>query len=136
MWLNDSEADYQPRARIDLTPMIGVLAALLAIFALAIPPATRDLPVGTPAEGIGDWFAPPPRDLDVRVTADGALTIEGQPMSADAFDSFVTLEQARARTPVFHLRLARRAHYQSMAMLLDTLQRHDVRYFDFKDDAR
>jgi len=132
MWLNDSEADQQPRARIDLTPMIGVLAALLALFALAIP-GTQRIPVAMPSES-GDWFAPLPRDFDVRVARDGALTVEALPMTASEFDWFVASAQIGNRPPIFHLRFASHTRYQAMASLLETLQRHDVRYFDFEDD--
>jgi len=130
MWLSDP--DWQPKAKIDLTPMIGVLAALLAIFALSIQ-QMRDIPVGVLwGDGPPRPYSAPPREIDVSVAPDGALTIEGQRMTTDDFDSFVVVEQARPRAPFFHLHFAQNARYQTMATLLDTLQRHDVHYFDFK----
>jgi len=131
-WHNDDEAS-RLLARIDLTPMIGLLAALLALFAL-LAPATQMLPLrpvgmcGPPV----DWFGRPPRDVRIDVDASGGVSMDGARIDPARLAQAVDAAQHDPSPPYFHLHVARQARYQAMVSLLDVLVRHNARYFMFE----
>jgi len=130
-WHNDDEAS-RLLARIDLTPMVGLLAALLALFAL-LAPATQQLPL-RPAGicGPADWFGPPPRDVRIDVDASGGVSMDGARIDPARLAQAVDAAQHDPSPPYFHLHVARQARYQAMVSLLDALTRSHARYFTFE----
>jgi biopolymer transport protein ExbD len=130
MWSNDSADDAQPLARIDMTPMIGVLAALLALFVLCTPILSEAPVRATP--NIGDWFAPMPHEYEVRLAAGGSLLVDGMRTSAGEFENLVSASEHASRKSYFHLHIAAQTRYEDLAALLETLSRHHVQGYDFE----
>jgi biopolymer transport protein ExbD len=131
MWLNDSENEAKPLARIDLTPMIGVLAALLVMFSLSVPTLSR-LPVQLPLIG-GDWFAPPPQYHHVVLSADGSILFDGLPTRVGDLDRFVAAFDHSSREHYFRVHVAAQTRYADVAALLETFSRNRVRYFGLEN---
>ena len=131
MWLGDSAGEAKPLlARIDLTPLIGVLASLLVLFALCVP-TLSETRLDTPGCG-GDWFKPLPRDYQVRLGADGSILVDDVKASREQFDLLVAASRHSSREPYFHVHISPQTHYQQFAALLETLSRNRVRYFGFE----
>jgi len=130
MWSGSSEVERQALARIDLTPMIGVLAALLVLFALSVPTLSKtgmDAPQCSCAPGSG----PLQRDVQVRLGADGAIFVDDVKASAEQFDLFVATSEHASSEPYFYVHVSPQTRYRHVAAMLETFSRNRVTHFGF-----
>ena len=126
MWLSDSADEAKPLGRIDLTPMIGVLAALLAIFVLQVP-ETHFLRM--PSASIGDGPPPPPGTLppppiDLIADAEGRITWNGIALLPDEFEDRLAALDRLNEHPEIYFRAPPHMHFQHLAEVAAAAQRH------------
>ena len=131
MWLGDSPDEAKPLlARIDLTPMVGVLAGLLALFALSVP-TLSETRTHAPECSCPPWFGPIPRDVQVRLSADGAISINEAKASAEQFDLFVATSGRASPETNFFVHVAPHTRYRHVAAMLETFSRNRITHFGF-----
>jgi biopolymer transport protein ExbD len=130
MWLAGSEHDTQPVARIDLTPMIGVFAALLAIALAFFPPQTRKVPVPiAPYDGppIRYRHEPPP-PVEIELALDGSMTWNGARVSPTELEQQLTLLDALEVKPEIDVHAPASLHFEYVAQVAAATSRHHLRF--------
>ena len=128
MFQRSADAE-RPSAAIDLTPMMGILAALLAIFATCVP-RTEALSLNSPGM-YGDRFGTHPRTIDVSINADGRTFFDGISIAPGELDAKLAAVRA-ANPPYFALHVQRSVRYQQFARTLAALQRSGAYGFSFE----
>jgi biopolymer transport protein ExbD len=127
MWLTDSEHDKQPLARIDLTPLVGVLAALLAILVLQMPPseAKAHQPLAGPLAACG-MRPPEPDPIELRLDMQGRVTWNGVSLQPDEFDRQLGLVEAQRDRPQLHLLAPQKMKFQYLAAVVAVVDTHNL----------
>ena len=110
---------------INTTPLIDVMLVLIIMLIITIPVSLHAVRLDTPRAAVVPT-APPPAEVTLAITADGAWTWNGEPVpDRAALDSRLT---GLARTPDTPLRLqpAADAPYEAVAAVLSSAQRLGV----------
>jgi biopolymer transport protein ExbD len=107
--LSDNDT-HRPMAQLDLTPLIGVLLALVAVFALSVP-RVNDLTLGIHGnDGPTDWFGAPRALIDIDIARDGAVSWDGRRMSRPEFEQHLAAIDPE-RPPYFSIHVQRQVRY-------------------------
>ena len=129
----DDNDTHRPMAQINLTPMLGVLVALVAIFALSVPRVDKLAVDLHGVDGPVDWFDLPPPPVDVSVDRDGALDWDGRGVSSAEFEQRLAAIDPQ-RPPYFVLHVQGQVKYATFAHVLEALQQRGVRGFSFEQE--
>ena len=107
--------------------MIGLFAALLALFLLALSPPAVNAGIAI-FDGcvLGPFDAPPPREMEVAVDARGFLSLQGQPIDAAVLEEQMRLAANDARRTVVTLRVAKTTKFRFFTDVLAAAQRHHL----------
>ena len=104
MQTTSDNASGEPMLDINVTPLIDVMLVLLIMLIITIPPQTHavklDLPVNQPNQ------PPPPIEPvknTVGVTAQGAITWNGSPISKQQLRQYLEVTQQMNPIPELHL---------------------------------
>ena len=107
-------------SRMDITPLVSVLLAILVIFMLAMPLSSRPIPLDI-SYGCG-WDTEAPEPLRVRIDASNGVFVDDQstPMSTlrTAFEAAQT--DARQRSVSLQMDVDGAADYQTVARVIAT----------------
>jgi len=126
MWLGDSAGEAKPLlARIDLTPVIGVIGALLAVTILRLPPQTNvvNLPI-TPVEALPGPDAP--QAIELQLDLGGNLTWNGIALLPGEFESHLGALERQNHHPELRLRAPAQMKFEYLADTAATAQRHHM----------
>ena len=84
-------------AQMNITPLVGVLMALLVVFMVALPVTTLPVPLDITYGGCGlGPFDETPPPLRVDINAAGGMFVDDQPTSMPALHAAFTAAQANA----------------------------------------
>ncbi len=125
----DSGDHERPLSEINVTPLVDVMLVLLVIFILLAPLFAQALRVDLPRTG-----APPltePTVVDLVVTADGGLRLDGEPLAAGALAAELGRRMAAEPRLVLRLGADRATPYQRLAEVLSRLEEMGVRRLAF-----
>ena len=105
--------------RLDMTPLVGVLLAVLAIVMLALPVSNRPVPldIGSVCYSRPD----PPKSLRVRIDAGSSVFVDDQPTPMSELHAiFAAAVQAEAgnRNPSLQMDVDGDADYQTVAQVI------------------
>jgi biopolymer transport protein ExbD len=117
----------QPIARIETAPMVGLFAALLALFLLTLSPPTVNAGISTYGGcGVVPFNAPTPREMEIAIDARGALSVQGQAIDAVVLEEEMRLAANGARPTVVTVRAAKTTKFQIFTDVLAAAQRHHL----------
>jgi biopolymer transport protein ExbD len=117
---------YAPRlhdgsmAEMNVTPLVDVMLVLLVIFMITAPAITRSLPMNLPQPHEG--APPPPAQMHLRVTANGAFLLDGRTLDATGVRTALAEASRLSPAPVLHVSAAGDSEYQGFATALDAAQ--------------
>jgi biopolymer transport protein ExbD len=122
----------EPMIDMNVTPLIDVLLVLLIMLIITIPPQTHavklDLPVNQPN------VPPPPIEPvknTVGVTAQGAITWNGTPITQDQLRSYLEVTQQMNPIPELHLQPDATARYELVDEVLAITKKAHVQKMGF-----
>ena len=132
MQTTSDNASGEPMIDMNVTPLIDVLLVLLIMLIITIPPQTHavklDLPVNQPN-------VPPPPIQPVKntvgVTAAGAITWNGTPISEDQLRSYLEVTQQMNPIPELHLQPDATARYELVDEVLAVTKKAHVQKMGF-----
>jgi len=111
-----ADPDAKSFADINITPLVDVMLVLLILFMLSAPLVMQrlDLPLGAPP----DRTAPPPTELQLTLSAEGALTLDGRAITLQALRGVLAIEASRGEPPILSIQASPDASYQQVAEVL------------------
>jgi biopolymer transport protein ExbD len=122
----------EPMIDMNVTPLIDVMLVLLIMLIITIPPQTHavklDLPVNQPN------VPPPPIEPvknTVGVTAQGAITWNGTPITQDQLRSYLEVTQQMNPVPELHLQPDATARYELVDEVLAITKKAHVQKMGF-----
>jgi biopolymer transport protein ExbD len=132
MQTTSDNAAGEPMIDINVTPLIDVMLVLLIMLIITIPPQTHavklDLPVNQPN------VPPPPIEPvknTVGVTAQGAITWNGSPITQDQLRSYLEVTQQMNPIPELHLQPDATARYELVDEVLAITKKAHVQKMGF-----
>ena len=132
MQTTSDNASGEPMIDINVTPLIDVMLVLLIMLIITIPPQTHavklDLPVNQPN------VPPPPIEPvknTVGVTAQGAVTWNGTPITEDQLRSYLEVTQQMNPVPELHLQPDATARYELVDEVLAITKKAHVQKMGF-----
>ena len=132
MQTTSDNASGEPMIDMNVTPLIDVLLVLLIMLIITIPPQTHavklDLPVNQPN------VVPPPIEPvknTVGVTAQGAITWNGSPITQDQLRSYLEVTQQMNPVPELHLQPDATARYELVDEVLAITKKAHVQKMGF-----
>jgi biopolymer transport protein ExbD len=132
MQTTSDNAAGEPMIDMNVTPLIDVLLVLLIMLIITIPPQTHavklDLPVNQPN------VPPPPIEPvknTVGVTAQGAITWNGTPITQDQLRSYLEVTQQMNPIPELHLQPDATARYELVDEVLAITKKAHVQKMGF-----
>jgi biopolymer transport protein ExbD len=132
MQTTSDNAEGEPMLDINVTPLIDVMLVLLIMLIITIPPQTHavklDLPVNQPNN-------PPPPIQPVKntvgVTAQGAITWNGTPISKQQLRQYLDVTQQMNPIPELHLQPDATARYELVDEVLAITKKAHVQKMGF-----
>ena len=132
MQTTSDNASGEPMLDINVTPLIDVMLVLLIMLIITIPPQTHavklDLPVNQPNQ-------PPPPIQPVKntvgVTAQGAITWNGPPISKEQLRQYLEVTQQMNPIPELHLQPDATARYELVDEVLAITKKAHVQKMGF-----
>lgn len=106
-----------PMAAPDVTPLVGVLMAVMLVFVVRLPAESRVMPVDAPWGGCRLCMSGPcelPQPSRLRVTAAGERLLDGTPVPAPALEAALAAEASHGHA-AYHVAL----HIEDAASLED-----------------
>jgi biopolymer transport protein ExbD len=126
MQTTSDNASGEPMLDINVTPLIDVMLVLLIMLIMTIPPQTHavklDLPQNTPIQ---------PLKNTVGVTAQGAITWNGTPISQDQLRQYLEVTQQMNPVPELHLQPDATARYELVDEVLAITKKAHVQKMGF-----
>src|SRR5690348_12649512 len=122
----------EPMLDINVTPLIDVMLVLLIMLIMTIPPQTHavklDLPVNQPNQP-----PPPIQPLNntVGITAQGAITWNGTPISSEQLRQYLEVTQQMNPIPELHLQPDATARYELVDEVLAITKKAHVQKMGF-----
>jgi biopolymer transport protein ExbD len=122
----------EPMLDINVTPLIDVMLVLLIMLIMTIPPQTHavklDLPVNQPNQP-----PPPIQPLKntVGITAQGAITWNGTPISSEQLRQYLEVTQQMNPIPELHLQPDATARYELVDEVLAITKKAHVQKMGF-----
>ena len=132
MQTTSDNSEGEPMLDINVTPLIDVMLVLLIMLIITIPPQTHavklDLPVNQPNN-------PPPPIQPVKntvgVTAQGAITWNGTPITKQQLRQYLEVTQQMNPIPELHLQPDATARYELVDEVLAVTKRAHVQKMGF-----
>ena len=132
MQTTSDNSSGEPMLDINVTPLIDVMLVLLIMLIITIPPQTHavklDLPVNQPNQ-------PPPPIQPVKntvgVTAQGAITWNGSPISKQQLRQYLEVTQQMNPIPELHLQPDSTARYELVDEVLAITKKAHVQKMGF-----
>jgi len=116
----------QPMASLDVTPMIGVLAALLSLFILSVP-VTGMLRI--PIAPDESFPSKEPTDLvQIVLSEDGRIFWNGVAVGPDRLQALAQFTARSSAQPSVEVLSSSTVRYQELAFVIDTLQAQGLRF--------
>lgn len=107
--------------------MIGLFAALLALFLLVLSPSAVNARIEVFNGCVLGPFEPPTsREMEIAIDAKGALSLQGQAIDAPVLEEQMRLAANGARPTVVTVRAAKTTKFQSFTDVLAAAQRHHL----------
>ena len=132
MQTTSDNAAAEPMLDINVTPLIDVMLVLLIMLIITIPPQTHavklDLPVNQPNN------PPPPIEPvknTVGVTAQGAITWNGSPITKEQLRQYLEVTQQMNPIPELHLQPDATARYELVDEVLAITKKAHVQKMGF-----
>jgi biopolymer transport protein TolR len=110
----------QPIAEINVTPMVDVMLVLLIIFMVAAPLMAVGVPIDLP-ETQARALEPQAKPVTVTVEADGAISIDGEPVAYEAVVAIVEALVAAGADDRLYIRADAAAGYGTVMRVMGAL---------------
>jgi biopolymer transport protein ExbD len=127
------EGQQQPMADINTTPLVDVMLVLLVIFIITAPLFNEAIPIDLPQTSASP-LDEKPKVLDVALDVDGKLSVDGQPIGMDGFESRCREAVLQSRETELHLRADRATRYERVAEIVAAAQRAGMEKLAFVTD--
>ncbi|KKB13299.1 biopolymer transporter ExbD [Devosia geojensis] len=109
-----------PISEINVTPMVDVMLVLLIIFMVAAPLMTVGVPIDLP-QSRARAMEPQARPVTITVSADGAISIEGEPVAYEAVVATVEAQVAAGADDRLYIRADTAAAYGQVMRVMGAL---------------
>jgi biopolymer transport protein ExbD len=114
----------EPRADINVTPLIDVLLALVVVLMIAMPVLTKR--IALPLAGSSNETSAPAEPIRLDVGADGALTWNESPLAAGMLREMLRVASRRTPQPEIRIGVSPNAPYQTFASVLADTKAADI----------
>jgi biopolymer transport protein ExbD len=121
-----------PMVDMNTTPLIDVMLVLLIMLIITIPVMTHAVKLDMPRPN--DAPPPPvkPEVIEIGIEFDGTIIWNGSPVSGmPVLDGYFAQEAVKDPQPELHMRPDKRAHYDVVARVLASAQRHRMKKIGF-----
>lgn len=115
-----------PMAEINVTPFVDVMLVLLIIFMVTAPLLTAGVPVELPDSNARPLSQPEVQPIDIALDANGALFVDGAPVTNDALVGLLTQRVGDAgagESPAVTLRADRALAYERVMAVMGDINR-------------
>src|SRR5512146_833310 len=131
MQTTSDNSSGEPMLDINVTPLIDVMLVLLIMFIITIPIQTHAVKLDLPVQS--NPHPPPiePRKTTVGVTAQGALTWNGRPISTEQLRQYLEVTQQMNPVPELHLQPDATARYELVDEVLAITKKAHVQKMGF-----
>lgn len=121
-------SEGEPMMEINTTPLIDVMLVLLIMFIITIPVMTHAVKLDMPRPNPDSVEPPvPPEVIELEIDFDGTIIWNGTVVSGlDTLERYFKIESIREPQPEVHLRVNRRAKYDTVAKSLALAQRQGM----------
>src|SRR5690242_11768789 len=131
MQTTSDNASGEPMIEMNVTPLIDVMLVLLIMFIITIPIQTHAVKLDLP---VNNNTPPPPIQPlknTVGVTAQGAITWNGNPISKDQLRQYLETTQQMSPIPELHLQPDATARYELVDEVLAITKKAHVQKMGF-----
>jgi biopolymer transport protein ExbD len=131
MQTTSDNSSGEPMLDINVTPLIDVMLVLLIMLIMTIPPQTHAVKLDLP---VNNNTPPPPIQPlknTVGITAQGAITWNGTPISQDQLRSYLEVTQQMNPIPELHLQPDATARYELVDEVLAITKKAHVQKMGF-----
>lgn len=127
----DTDDDDAVNATINTTPLVDVMLVLLIIFLITIPVVRQNVPLQLPHESNAPRLVQPDQ-IEISVTAEGALFWDGQPLSGQP-ELLARLKTAAVLQPQpqLHIRGDQGAPYEHIGRVVFAAKRAAITKISF-----
>ena len=110
------------RSDINITPLVDVVLVLLIIFMVMTPILLKQLDVKVPEKADAELQTPPPAQSQavLKITAEGQLTLNGEPLPRDRLADTVRDTFAPRREKLLFFDIDDQANYGLVVEVMDT----------------
>jgi len=122
-----SRSSHSSLNELNITPLLDLAFVLLVIFIITTPQLVNNLELNLPSAQV-----PPPQPKEpakpnqIVVTATGAVSLNGQPLSLEQLRGSLTALKTADPEMALVIRGARDADYQHVIKVLDLIQQLDI----------
>ena len=131
MQTTGDNAEGEPMMEINTTPLIDVMLVLLIMLIITIPPQTHAVKLDLP---VNQNTPPPPIQPlknTVGITAQGAITWNGTPISEQQLRQYLEVTQQMNPVPELHLQPDATARYELVDEVLAITKKAHVQKMGF-----
>ena len=121
----------EPMMEINTTPLIDVMLVLLIMFIITIPIQTHAVKLDLPVQSNPNPPPIQPLKNTVGVTAQGAITWNGSPISTDQLRAYLEQTQQMNPVPELHLQPDATARYELVDEVLAITKKAHVQKMGF-----
>lgn len=120
-----NDGGNQPMADINTTPLVDVMLVLLVIFIITVPLFNHSIPIDLPKVD-ATKLEEKPKVIQVELDANGELTVNGESVPFEAFESRCRDLTQGGAEPELHLRADKSSRYEKVADVLAAAQRAGI----------
>ncbi len=131
MQTTSDNASGEPMIEMNVTPLIDVMLVLLIMFIITLPIQTHAVKLDLPVQSNPNPPPIQPLKNTVGVTAQGAITWNGSPISTDQLRAYLEQTQQMNPVPELHLQPDATARYELVDEVLAITKKAHVQKMGF-----
>ena len=113
----EGRSHREPRAEINVVPLVDVMLVLLVIFIITAPLLTHAVKIDLPKASSAPNLTRPDH-IELAVRQDGGLFWNGAPVAPEELGPRFAVEAQRQPQPELHIHADRLAYYESVAKVM------------------
>jgi biopolymer transport protein ExbD len=135
MAMSVGTSDGEAMCDVNTTPLIDVMLVLLVMLIITIPVMTHAVKLDMPQQNNAPPVQIEPEIIDIEVDFNGTVVWNGSEIPLASVEGYLRSAAAKDPQPEIHLRPDRRAKYDTVAQVLASAQRNQMRKIGFVNTA-